>query len=282
MNNVYIKEESNKEYHGSGAISRSSLAWLKRTPAYYKWKKENPELVVSPDLVFGAAFHKWVLEQDTFGEEFIVMPNFDKRTKKGKDAYAYFLEVSQGRFVITQDEFDTILAMEKSLMDNELASALLEKGDKEKSIYWQDKLTKIECKCRPDVLRRIKNRAIIVDLKSCRNADTNSVVKDFFKFSYDLQSGMYREGVSVAYEIKKSNIDFIFLFVEKTPPHLVNIVQVSEDVLQHGENLMREYLGTLKECEETNNWYGYNGFLNEPTELNLPNYLKGEPNEEQR
>ena len=45
---------------------------------------------------------------------------------------------------------------------------------------------------------------------------------------------------------------------------------------------MREYLGTLKECEETNNWYGYNGFLNEPTELNLPNYLKGEPNEEQR
>jgi hypothetical protein len=42
---------------------------------------------------------------------------------------------------------------------------------------------------------------------------------------------------------------------------------------------MREYLGILKECRETGNYYGYNGFSGIPTELNLPSYLlddKGE------
>jgi hypothetical protein len=38
--------------------------------------------------------------------------------------------------------------------------------------------------------------------------------------------------------------------------------------------LFRKYIGMLKECRDTNNWYGYNGFTNAPMEIGLPNWLK--------
>lgn len=268
-----LKQESNKEYHSNSAVSKSTLCKMAINPMYYKWYIDNPQ-EPSDDFILGSAFHKLVLEPDDFDKEFAIMPNCDKRTKEGKTLYSDFITqcTENGTTVITQEQFDTICAMRDELIKNKYAVTLLN-GTHERSMYWVDKFTEIECKCRPDCFKSVKDHIIITDLKSCRNADMRSIEKDVVQYAYDLQAYMYSKGVSENLNVSMENIDFMFIFVTKTEPHFVHIVQANDLVLQRGENLFREYIGTLKYCRDTDNWYGYMGRDNIPNELSLPSYL---------
>ena len=272
--------ETNKEYHGHiNAISKSRLAKLSVCPRYFKWCEDNQQ-EPTQDLIFGSAFHKVVLEPDTFNEEFAVLPNdIDRRTKAGKEAYNQFLLENATRSIITQEDFDTIIAMKSSIESNKYARTLLN-GDREQSIYYVDDLTGIKCKVRPDVRKQIKDMVVIVDLKSCKSAAPEDFMRDVVKYSYDLQVAMYKTGVSKALSIGLDKIDFVFLAVEKKSPHLMGIYEANEDIFNRGEAHYRKYLGTLKQCMETNDWYDYNGFTHAPIILGLPEYLLKGTNKE--
>lgn len=264
--------ENNAEYHGyKDAISKSRLANMSVCPSYYKWCEENPQ-EPSDDLIVGSAFHKIVLEPETFYDEFAVMPNVDRRTTKGKMEYAQFMEDAQGKSVINQDQFDMICAMRDSVMSNKYAKKLIQ-GNIEQSFYFVDDLTQEQCKCRPDVWRKVADRVVIIDLKSCKSALPSDFCQDVVKYHYDLQCAMYRDGVSKVLGVPKENIDFVFIACEKKEPYLVNVMQADEYVIQNGEAKFREYIGTLAECKKTDLWFGLNGEHDIINNLSLPNYL---------
>ena len=264
--------ETNAEYHGyREAISKSRLANMSVCPAYFKWCEDNPQ-EPSEDMVIGSAFHKIVLEPETFDDEFVVMPRIDRRSKEGKVAYNQFKAIIGDLQPITQEQYDTICGMRDSIMSNPYARKLIN-GNIEQSMYFTDDLTKVECKCRPDVWRKVADRVVITDLKSAKSVMPNDFMRDVVKYHYDLQTAMYRDGVSKVLNIPKDNIDFVFIAVEKKPPYLLNIMQADTYVIQKGEADFREYIGTYKECLETKNWYGYNGKDNIINNLSLPSYL---------
>lgn len=268
-----LKQESNKEYHSNEAVSKSSLVKMAVNPQYYKWCLDNPQPPTN-DLIFGSAFHKLVLEPDDFDKEFGVAPICDRRTSAGKAMYNSFVDEcsENGKQVITLEDYNIICEMRDSVAKEKYAMALL-KGQHEQSMYWVDNFTEIECKCRPDAFRKLKDRIVITDLKSCRSADMRSIEKDVVQYGYDLQAYMYSKGVSENLKVPIENIEFFFIFVTKTAPYFVNIVRANQYVLQRGENLFREYIGTLKYCRESGNWYGYMGAENMPNDLSLPEYL---------
>ena len=114
--------ETNAEYHGyREAISKSRLANMSVCPAYFKWCEDNPQ-EPSEDMVLGSAFHKIVLEPETFYDEFAVMPNVDRRTTQGKMKYAEFIIEADGKTVITQEQYDTICGMRDSISLLELCA----------------------------------------------------------------------------------------------------------------------------------------------------------------
>ena len=240
-------------------------------PAYFKWCEDNPQ-EPSEDMVLGSAFHKIVLEPETFYDEFAVMPNVDRRTTQGKMKYAEFIIEADGKTVITQEQYDTICGMRDSIMSNPYARKLIN-GNIEQSMYFTDDLTKVECKCRPDVWRKVADRVVITDLKSAKSVMPNDFMRDCVKYHYDLQTAMYREGASKVLGVPKDNIDFVFIAVEKKPPYLLNIMQADTYVIQKGEADFREYIGTYKECKEKNLWYGLNGANGIINTLSLPEYL---------
>ena len=267
-----IVEELNHDYHAHREyISKSRLIKIGVCPEYFKWCEEN-EQERTEAMVVGSAFHKIVLEPDTFDDEFAVIPAIDRRTKDGKLAYEEFVKNAAGKSLITEEQFNTISAMRDVIMANKYAKALL-KGTTEKSIYFEDELTGEKCKCRPDCMRVIKDRVVITDLKSCSSAENKAFVNDVLKFGYDVQAYMYRLGVSKALDIPPENVDFVFIAVEKKEPYLMNILQVDEYTLQRGEQLFRKYIGTYHECKETDNWYGLNGIYGEINQIVLPNYI---------
>lgn len=267
-----IVNETNAEYHGyQGAISKSRLSKMAVCPAYFKWCEENPQ-EPTEDLIFGQAFHKVILEPNDFDKEFIVAPPFDRRTKAGKEAYEAFIATVGDRQVITQEQYETILQMKEAVLSNKYAVALLQ-GEHEKSMYAIDELTGENIKTRPDNYRMVGDRLVITDLKSCRSALTEDFMRDVIKYLYDLQAFMYCNNASKLLNIPMEKIDFVFIPIEKKPPYLINILQADQFVLERGEALFREYVGTLKECKETGEWWGLNGKYGIINNLSLPSYL---------
>ena len=266
--------ETNAEYHGyREAISKSRLANMSVCPAYFKWCEDNPQ-EPSEDMVLGSAFHKIVLEPETFDKEFMIMPHFDRRTKEGRLGYENLMSKVQGECItlITKEQYDTICGMRDSIMANPYARKLIN-GNIEQSMYFTDDLTKVECKCRPDVWRKVADRVVITDLKSAKSVMPNDFMRDCVKYHYDLQTAMYRDGASKVLGVPKDNIDFVFIAVEKKPPYLLNIMQADTYVIQKGEADFREYIGTYAECKADGVFYGLNGKNGIINTLSLPEYL---------
>ena len=264
--------EKNKDYHSyTQAISKSRLSKMALTPRYFKWCEDNPQ-EPTEDLIVGSAFHKVVLEPRTFAREFVVAPYIDRRTKAGRELYAEFENKAKNRDIITQENYDMVCAMKKRVMENRYAKALLN-GNVENSMYYTDDLTGIDCKIRPDCYKVVGDKVIITDLKSCKSAAPEDFTRDIVKYGYDLQCAMYKIGVSKVLNVPLENIEFVFVAVEKKAPYLMGIYETDNNIFERGESLYRKYLGMLKQCRETNDWYDYNGFTHEPSVISLPDYM---------
>ena len=190
--------------------------------------------------------HKAVLEPDGFGDEYIVAPKFDRRTKDGKAAYAAFEMSLAGRTTIPPDDMVVIGEMVAAVRGHKYAD-FLTKGEVEMSYYWQDELTGIDCQARPDCFKIVDGRGIVVDLKTTTDASTDSFRRDAIKYGYDMQAAMFIDACQKEYGIP---CDFIFVAIEKTPPYMINILQADELMLKYGEDRFRTALGICKECRE--------------------------------
>ena len=260
-----------QEYRQHPAISRSDLFKIKESPEKFKYHMDNPESP-TPSLIFGQLFHAMALQPETVDEQFVIDPKINKRSNAGKDEWKAFLEANEGKTIITDDMYQLATEMCKALYANEAARKLID-GEKEKPFFWIDELTGEECKCRTDVITKIGDLNIIVDLKSAESAATENFTKDAVKYGYDFQSAHYKTGVE-----KNTGKEYIFVFivVEKKPPHAVNILQADELFIRRGYDIFRELIGIYHDCKQTGNWYGYLGKFNQINSLALPAWLAKE------
>lgn len=259
-----------KEYREHPAISRSELWKISESPEKFKYYKENLA-EPTPVLIFGQVFHKMALEPESFEEEFIVMPDIDRRTKGGKELYAQFVCEVANKTVISQSDYDKAKEMCKSLYKTPFVNKLLN-GEREKAFFWIDDLTGEECKCRVDCLPQLKI-PIIVDIKTATKADNESFIKDAVKYGYDFQSATYIEG------LKKNTgkeYGFVFIVIEKEAPYAVNIFQADSIFIKRGYDIFRELIGIYHDCKSTGDWYGYLGKQNMINNLSLPAWLAKE------
>lgn len=260
-----------KEYRSHPAVSRSELWWVSESPEKFRFYKDNPP-APTPALVFGQLFHMLALQPELFSDTFAIIPSANRRTKAGKEIWCEFTENSQGKILITAEEYQRATEMCTALRNAPYVNKLLD-GAREQEFFWTDELTGEECKCRTDCIPKVKNMPIIVDLKSSAKADTESFMKDAIKYGYDFQSAMYAEGVEKNTGIKHS---FVFIVVEKEPPYSVNILQADELFMKRGYDIFRELIGIYHDCKATGDWYGYLGKFKMINNLNLPAWLAKE------
>ena len=262
------KVMTNSDYRKAEGVSSSELKQMVKSPAHYRYWKDNPDDTDTPALLFGRACHKYVLETYDFYKEFAVAPNVDRRTKEGKEAWSKFVEESEGKDVITEEQFEVIDAMRNAMLATPFVSKLIN-GEHEVSLFWTDEDTGIKCKCRPDSLNdKLK---IVVDYKTCDNAETQHFMRKAIDLGYDLQASYYLDGVKAT-----TGLDCIFVFIaqEKKPPYAVNILQADDVFIRSGRQLYKDMLATYKECTETGNWWGYLGSENQINSLGVPKWLE--------
>lgn len=256
---------TNAEYHAAPAVSKSDLDLINRSPAYYRYVKENPrEQTVA--MLLGSVFHKLVLEPESFAAEYAVCPAVDRRTKAGKEMHQAFADsLHDGIEVITDDVYKTAQAMAESVKKHTIAAKLLQGGQAETSYFWEE--NDIKCKCRPDYLRN--DVKCVIDLKTTQNASPESFKKSAYDYRYHVQAAWYLRG------LKACGIDvenFVFIAVEKEAPYTVCVYAADDLMFQLGEQEAMENLKTYAECRNTDIWYGYE---KEPEihSLSLPDWV---------
>lgn len=248
-----VYDISNEQYHNSSAVSRSKLMLLDKSP-YHFWYETLSGLAkkqeATPAMNIGSAFHTMLLEPAKFQMEYAVAPKIDRRTKQGKEDWEIFTKSSEGKIILSDDQFSKISKMVELVSKHEIVTTLLDEAVYEQSIFWTDKETGLQFKTRPDIW----SSKMVVDLKTTNNANLYSFSRSALEYGYYLQAGMAFEACK---SIGKPFDMFVILACEKDEPHVPAVYIMKEEALNFGIEQFNTYKRRLKECLDSNKWEGY-------------------------
>lgn len=279
-----IKRESNQAYHANTEfVGSSTLKLYKRSPLHKKQGIDS----TSEALIFGGAYHCFVLEPDVFEDTYFI---FDDRYEikellktysnpRGTKKYTEFKEnemlKATGRIVINIDDFLLMREMKKMLFSHRFVYWLFNYGENEISHYMI--LDGVKVKIKPDSLH--KKARIIADLKTTTDASLDNYYHEAAKRSYHISGALYCDVAEAIYTESLKAFDFFLICQEKTPPYAVAIYRVTYNFLAIGRYEYELCLQQHKYCEETGIYRGYEVFANNKfgiRELGFPPYKNRE------
>lgn len=238
---------TNDEYHAHPATGSSDLKIILRSPAHYKYEKQNKS-EPTPAMRFGTLAHAALLEPKIFAEA-VEIPIFEGTgSRKAKEEW---FRNHHGKMVLKADEMDTIRGMLVATSKNKTARALLAGGAAEEAFFDQCQETGVVRKAKPDFIRD----NIIVDIKTTVDADPSEFAKQIAKLKYHLSAAYYLDVVGSVLGTKLEK--FVIVAIEKEPPYGVSVHLLDEGTIDAGRHLYRKALKILKECKDKNEWPGY-------------------------
>lgn len=248
-----VYDITNEQYHASAGISRSKLMLLDKSP-YHFWYETFSGLAEKQEstaaMSIGSAFHTLLLEPSKFDDEFAVSPKLDRRTAQGKEAWKAFSDMSEGKIILTDDQYIKVRKMVELVSQHEIVTTLLDESVFEQSIYWTDKETGLQFKTRPDIW----SSKMVVDLKTTNDASPYNFSRSALNYGYYLQAGMAFEACKA---IGRPFEMFVILACEKEAPHVPAVFIMKDEALQFGLDQFISYKNRLKECLDSNKWPGY-------------------------
>jgi PDDEXK-like domain of unknown function (DUF3799) len=252
----------NEVYHADSAISRSGIKMFCESPYLYWANYLNPERPRkefngnTQALIIGNAFHQFILEPELFKKNYMTEPERVYLNRDGREAYdAYKNHMAQlektKKIILSIEDMKTLLGMYKSLSEHTQACELIRESIYEHSYFWEDEHSGLMVKARPDILRH----NAIIDLKTCRDANSYSFQRQMYEEGYHIQGAMIREGVKQLTGVDIPTV--INICVEKTYPYQIGIKIISESALNAGHMKYKQALLDMKACFDSGIWPSY-------------------------
>ena len=241
------------EYHAVEALSSSGIKKLLQSPAHFKVMRDTKNEPTA-SMILGTATHMAILEPDRFNTDVVVAPEAKKTTKEGKAIHAEFEAANEGKLILKQDDYDSVLAMRKEVYNSPqwLSNFGRLSNTSEVSFFWENPTYEVPCKARMD---RIYENDIILDLKTCADASPKGVIKAIANFQYHVQAAFYLDAYRAV--MGKHAASFVFCFVENTAPYAVAYYVLSEDAIRGGYAKVDAGLRLYQQALSTNNWAAY-------------------------
>lgn len=241
----------NDVYHADrSCVSVSGLKQILRSPAHFQAYLSGEQNKQTPAMYMGTAVHARVLEPAVFQAEYVVAPVGDKRSKQYKE----FEIANADKKILTPEQMVTLEGIAQSVSRHANAATLIQAGLIEHSFVWQDELTGIWLKIRPDCLCTDFETGICLDLKKTLDAGNQPFARSAVNYGYDLQAAVYLEGLR---KIWRRDFDFAFLAVEEDSPHACALYGAPAEMLERGHRMFRKALNRLAICRETDEWPAY-------------------------
>jgi hypothetical protein len=99
---------------------------------------------------------------------------------------------------------------------------------------------------------------MVADVKTTEDARPDAFRKSVANYGYHRQDAFYRGGLSA---IGASAQHFVFVVVEKTPPHAVAIYALDQDAVSRGFNSVQADMRRLAECMRSGEFPGYDASI---------------------
>lgn len=260
-------------------------AALQSPMAFWKASDLNPNRYPpkpeSESLILGKAAHCLILGDEVFAENFAYVPedapkrptsvqiaNFERdgvwspAAREGGIWWAAFDADAAGRSLLTAEQVTRIGYMAENLNDlPEARDALI--GDlTEISMIWQDEITGLWIKSRPDCIP--SNGVDFGDLKTFSPKSPDLILsaqRSITDFGYAVQMAMAVEGAEHVFGTTATRCALIF--TQTTEPYEAIPIMLDEDSIYWGRVLFRDGLTKIAHGLETGEWPGRaRGFVN--------------------
>lgn len=251
------------EYHAWNAVNKSSMDVLvERSPLHYHYALTHPEPQTAAMLI-GSAIHCLILDGDeAYASEFIVGGPINPKTGQsyGRDTQAFekwAAEQGPGNKFLTVSQDAMIRAMAESVLRDETAREMIvgdgqNRDDNEVSLVWKDPETGVVCKGRADMIR--PKWESITDIKTTEDAGPKGFSRSICDYGYHRQAAWYLDGAkTLGLPVRL----FVFMCVEKSPPHATAAYCLLPSDIEIGRQQNRKALATIAACRASGYWPGY-------------------------
>lgn len=250
-----------------GHISASALKRLKISPSHFI-EQEKPEKTEA--LIFGGAYHCFILEPEKFAERYFVFderdiiekllgegaksPRATNAYKEWKDAQFSF---AQGKEMIDLETKIKLEKMKERLLSSRYIAQLLSDGEPETAFYCKvktmdDKESNIVFK--PDFLK-YKKRAVI-ELKTAIDASKEGFPRACAEFDYHIQAAIYTDFMDFI-QPGVSSWSHYYIVQETKSPYAFNLFEASPQYLAQGRYEYEQLILLYNQCRENKRWPGY-------------------------
>jgi hypothetical protein len=236
-------------------------------PARFRHAIDNGTLEIRREFDLGHAVHTLVLGSGPWP---VRVSAEEWRTKAVKEEVAAIRD--EGDVPLRPSDFEAAEAMAAAVKSHPLAKKLLRGGLPERTLIWRDPATGVMCRAKADWLRPDG----IADLKTCESAAPDALSKSAHNYGYAIQAPFYLRGFRLL------NLDaavqrepfFVHIAVEKQPPYLVHVNQLTERAMAWGDRQVSQALEIFRDCQASGVWPGYP--LDEITDIDLPGWVRTE------
>ena len=239
------------EYFADKSLSKSAIDLLLECPARYKaWLDGDEEEKDSDALRFGSMCHMLTLQPEAFDSHY-AMTDLSLATKEGK---AWKASLPEGIEIVKEKDVEKAMYMSDAVRSHWQVEVLFDcPHTVEQPIFWE--YNGVKCKAKPDLVATLPDgRRIIADLKTTDSANPKHCERSIMKYGYYRQAAWYLSGM----EFSGQPCDaFVFIFVEKTRPHLITCFDMSEAALKLGMQECDKAVEILKDCQSKNLWPCY-------------------------
>lgn len=237
---------SNSEYRSVKAWSKSDLDLIHQSLGTYEWARNSPH-TSSDSVDLGTHVHCALLEPDEFKKQYLKMPEFNLRTNDGREEARYHQSMaeSQGKIILSPDDYAKVIAMRDSVLCHPTARDLLTlSGESEVSIFGE--INGMRVKCRPDRIPEMHHFGpIVADLK--KTVDIDKFLYSVRDYRYHVQAAFYSD---IYKQLTGEAPRFVFVVVGETRSigrHPVKVLELPPDVVDIGRS---EYLADLEMARE--------------------------------
>jgi exodeoxyribonuclease VIII len=244
-------------------MSFSSIKEFMRSPRHYV-KYLTQERKQTEAMLFGAVCHKLILEPEDFEKEYIVEPEFNKRTNQGKEDYQAFL-TSIEKYKFTPIPPATMVKAKElvtQFMGTPAHNYVLNLSKREERFDMIHETGLPVCGYIDGVGDNFN-----LEVKIVTSADTDDIIRDFYKMKYHIQAGIYNWS---------NGKPIYYLVIENSFPYLSRIFKASDEYVMEGKKAFNKAMTDFKYCLDTDSFdMGYEFYAgSEPSTLTLPGWVK--------
>lgn len=254
---------SDETYHSDpieGGSLSSSLARRLTEHVPAKAFSEHHNRKPSASMNLGKAAHLHALGA---GPELVVW-QYDGRTKDGKAERAERADdIAAERIVaVKAEERDQVLGMVAALRADPEVSAILDAGEPEVSVFWQESAEQdVWCRGRFDLLGDVGD-----DYKTTEDASARGFERAMSVYGYHQQADFYLRGLR-AIGHPAGDQPMRFICQEKAYPYLVQVHTCDELAMEIAAALNDRAIRIFAEAVASGEWAGYPSLHAEPTAL---------------